>query len=72
MKILELLETLGMDTAVDSLIWWVIIYFLVVNVGLGLLGDIVRGLLKTLARAVWNFVAERCRGGQWQKRRRYV
>ena len=59
-----------MDTAVDSLIWWVILYFLVVNVGLGLLGDIVRGVLKTLARAVWNFVAERCRGQQ--KRRRFV
>ena len=37
MRIFELLGALGMDTAVDNLVWWALGYFFIFNVVLGLL-----------------------------------
>ena len=53
MTALALLQALGAEVAFNTVLQLVLIYFLVVHVVLGLLGDCVRALIKMLFRRAW-------------------
>jgi hypothetical protein len=57
LKILDVAAALGMDMALESLLWWGFLYFLVVHVLMGLLGEVVRTAIKTLARTIGQGIA---------------
>jgi hypothetical protein len=55
MKLLEVVTALGIDTTIESVLWWTLLYFLIVHVFLGLVGEMTRTLIKAGIKFIWNF-----------------
>lgn len=52
MKLLDVASVLGIDLALETILWWGLLYFIIVYVFLGLLGEVVRSVIKAVARAL--------------------
>lgn len=62
MRTLAVLEAFGLDAPVETLLYYAILYFLVVHVLFGLAGEVVRALIRWLARAIVAQVRNAVRG----------
>lgn len=70
MKLLDVASALGMDIALESILWWAILYFFIVHVVMGLLGEMVRTGIKSMARAAVRALSKK-RGNQ-EYRKKYI